>query len=309
MFYENQTKMSILSKPSDFKNFPFALKVDLKKNFSENLKNSNSFKQLSNVEILKQYESSARCAVFLSLFNVFPMLSNPMVLKKSDPGFNNSSITDASNNTLVYAITDAIRHPTLVVQVALNYIRDVFNSSMFIGIHWQYDKKDWINICKKPYAMKFCEQIWKIEPSHLIKMIRRKYKNEKVQLKKMIVYLAVPPSANDFKVKFYEELSTDAVFVKPKINITSYILNKYKLCLNTSDSTWLDTLPNFVSLCEMELMLQSSWFFFSTHSTWSNVVRLSREVQFQSFKKVNNSTKWTGNVGMLAVQENNETID
>ena len=134
-------------------------------------------------------------------------------------------------------------------------------------------------------------------------MIRRKYKNEKVQLKKIIVYLAVPPSANDFKAKFYEELSTDAVFVKPEINITSYILKKYKPCLNTSDSTWLDTLPNFVSLCEMELMAQSSWFFFSTHSTWSNMVRLSREVQFQSFKKLNNSTKWTGNVGMLAIQE------
>ena len=303
--------MSILSKPSDFKNFPFALKVNLKKNFSKNLNNSNSnsFKQLSNDKILKQYETSARCAVILSLFGAFPMLSHPKVLKKTDPGFNNSSIANASNNALVYAITDAIRHPTVVVQVALDYIRDVFNISTFIGIHWRYDKKYWISACKKPYAMKFCEQIWKIEPSHLIKMIRRKYKNEKVQLKKIIVYLAVPPSANDFKAKFYEELSTDAVFVKPEINITSYILKKYKPCLNTSDSTWLDTLPNFVSLCEMELMLQSSWFFFSTHSTWSNVVRLLRKVQFQSFKKLNNLTKWTGNVGRLAIQEKNKNID
>ena len=134
-FYENQTKMSILSKPSDLKNFPFALKVDLKKNFSENLKNSNSFKQLSNVEILKQYKSSARCAVFLSLFMAFPMLSNPMFLKESNP-FNNSSIADASNNTFVYAITYAIKHPTVVVQVTLDYIvmlSTVLCSLAFIG--------------------------------------------------------------------------------------------------------------------------------------------------------------------------------
>ena len=272
--------MTIFHKNSNYTELPFLpflAKINLNEKFPSQSNTSKLNMNLSSVELTRNYfRTSASCAIVTSLFRNIPAMTDAV-----PKPFVNLSIDDFANvpdHVLVYAITKAIRHPPCIVQASKDYIRDVLKGSKFIGIHWRFDKKDWAMHCSKTtqkYVKLICKNILNMEPAFAVKKLKLFHEKEMPEMKNILVYMAAPPSADELKTKFYDELSnSNGIFEKPSESLETYLQKRFKPCWK--QNVWIYSTADIFSLCEMELMIQSSWFLYSNPSTWSDVARLIR---------------------------------
>ena len=257
--------------------FPFFAKINLNENFSSQSITSKSNMNLSSVELIRNYfRTSASCAIVTSIFRNIPAMTD--AVRKPSVNMTISDFANVPDHVLIYGITKAIRHPPCIVQAAKDYIRDVLKGSKFIGIHWRFDEKDWAMRCSKStrnYVKLVCKNIVNMEPAFAVKKLKLFHEKKMPEMKNILVYMAAPSNATELKTKFYDELlNSNGIFEKPSESLESYLQKRFKPCWK--QNVWIHSTADIFSLCEMELMIQSSWFLYSNPSTWSNVARLIR---------------------------------
>ena len=274
--------MTILDKNlnyTDLPVLPFLPKIDLNKKISSQSITSKLNMNLFSVELIRNYfQTSASCAIVTSIFRNIPAMTD--AVPKPSVNMTISDFANVPDHVLIYPyrITKAVRHPPCIVQAAKDYIRDILKGSKFIGIHWRFDKKDWAMNCSKSthkYVKLICKNILNLEPAFAVKKLKLFHEKEMPEMKNILVYVAAPPSADELKTKFYDELSnSNGIFEKPSESLETYLQKRFKHCWK--QNVWIYSTADIFSLYEMELMIQSSWFLYSNPSTWSNVARLIR---------------------------------
>ena len=300
--------MRIFHPRSIYSEIPFPSKVRVEENYSipeiptlPNLNFSATFgHKFSNDEQLKTaFNTNASCAIALSIFrwiDITPSEQSAFPLKK------NVSLPLLSNDVLFSAVIDAIRHPPCVVNAASKYISEAFPKQKYIGVHWRYDREDFGSVCNESWAKYYCDNMYNIEPKTLALAILNAITSEKI--KKFIpIYIATPPQLESFADEVYEELEKlNKLLVKPTIKLKAFLSSNYNIC-------WKETgwkiMENIISLSEMEIMMKSTWFFFSPGSTWSETIRPFRTDTFENNTIVK---RFEANVFQLAVKEANEVL-
>ena len=226
------------------------------------------------------FNTTAPCAIYASVYNSIKI--KPIKDYAISMTSLNKTIQSISKEGLYSTITDAVRHPPCIVKAAKNYIRDVLNNRLYAALHWRYDTEDFIRIaCRNPqpvWSRTICADLKKIKPLHIAKAIVRAVQTNSVGVNLTIdvvpVYVAAPPTLKNFVDEVYAKLQQiDKRYIKPSSGIRLYLKSKYSLCWEKHQ--WKN-IEEIVSLTEMELMINSFWFFFSPGSTWSQNVRFYR---------------------------------
>ena len=100
------------------------------------------------------------------------------------------------------------------------------------------------------------------------------------------IYIAAPPSLYAFKENIYQELpklNFSKTITKPAANLTSFLQAMLgRQCWE--DAGW-KIIDEIKSLCEMEIMVHSTWFFYSDVSSWSSNIRPWCTTSLNSTKK------------------------
>ena len=270
------------------KDFPHVSVVDLKdKLLHQNLKavekrwkyRKIKFKFDMNA-VKKTYYSEAPCAILTYAFKFFPAMNLELFpINKTDTINYNSSLTNASDQILAYAITQALRRPPRIVNAVLRYVEEVLDRQKFIGVHWRYNHEDWAQFCKtrkdEIVLKNICKYSELIQPADVANSINKNFKTEILNNRNLTytvpVYIASPSDMVGFIEEVYDELAKlNANFIKPEMSFELFLNNNYKDCWTNEEES---KNAEIVSLAEMELMAQSFWFYFSASSTWSSNVR------------------------------------
>ena len=238
-------------------------------NLNSTRKRGKSF-SLNSDSLVSEYNTSAQCAIATT---VFGWIDIPQSAKIAIPLKPNMNYLNATDSELISAVIDAIRHPPCIVKVAEDYIRDILKSRKYIGLHWRYDQRDWMHIaCRNDTWKKTCEKISQTTPSHLAEVIASAIKEERnISKEQTPIYIATPPSLANFVDKVYGNISrNNKNFMKPKESVAMYLVKRHHKCWNANG--W--SIPEqIISLCEMEVMARSEWFFYSVKSSWSSNIR------------------------------------
>ena len=238
------------------------------------------------------YNTSLRCAVVTSVFGpvrVGLYKQSPLSLNQTEA----SHIETVPDNRLFSAVFDAIRRPPCITAAALDYVQKTLEHRKYIGVHWRYNKRDWLGQCDKKSTPKrrqeVCNNIRSIKPVHVAEAIiseMQKILNIGSVTETIIpIYIAVPPSLNAFKEGIYEELSRlnfSKAIKKPATNLTSFLRANYQQCWEDAGWKIFDEIESF---CEMEIMVHSTWFFYSDISSWSSNIRPWRTQSLNSTKR------------------------
>ena len=274
--FERETSMNIYQ-PKSISDISFPSKINVVQNRDipkiPTLPNLNFTSQFghnfpTDEHLKAAFNTTARCAIAVSLFKWIDVYPNEGVARSLTK---DASLSSIPNSVLYSAVIDSIRHPPCVVSSALEYINEAFSNRKYIGVHWRYDEKDFGRICKEPWAKAtfYCKNAFKIQPKVLAFAIYNATDTSTTD--SIPVYIASPPSLETFVNKVYEELEKlSEKLIKPSVKLTDFISAKYSSCWN--ENNWI-TKGNIFSLCEMEIMINSFWFFFSTGSTWSEMIR------------------------------------
>ena len=287
MQFEADTGMKILNPTRIYTNisFPSHLKLIDSEQSSKIpvLPNLNSTKRLGkrfsldSISLRTEYETEAQCAIAAAVYSWIWIPASANIASPLKPDKNQFN---ATNVETMSAIMDAIRHPPCIVKVAKDYIRDILKDQKYIALHWRFDREDWIRVlCKKqnlvyPALKVACPKVHNATAAHvahsLVQALEKEInmsKNAEIHTP-VPIYIASPPTLKQFRDEIYGNISKiNKNFVKPLESIMTYLTNQYKECWK--DNGWIN-LNEMFSLCEMELMIYSDWFFFSTWSTWSN---------------------------------------
>jgi len=268
--------MKIFHPNSIYKDIPFPAKVKIADTIKQqipeipvlpNLNFTAKFgNKFSNDDLITSaFNSNASCAIALDLFRWLDITPNQQA---AFPLKTNFSLTSGRSDVLFSATIDAIRHPPCIVNAASEYVQKVFSSQKYIGVHWRYDKDDFGKVvCKESWAKYYCDNMHKIQPKTVALAI---HNATDITKKSIPIYIASPPSLKVFVSKVYEELKQlNKNFVKPSLKLNDFLSSKYSNCW---EETGWTNIENIVSLCEMEIMIKSFWFFFSAGSTWSQMI-------------------------------------
>ena len=190
---------------------------------------------------------------------------------------------------------DSIQHPPCIVTAASAYVREVLQDKDFVGVHWRYNK-EWKRLCILNWLKSFCRNLDHIKPAHIAKGIANKLGTFVNMTRNIPVYIASPPSLKDFKNEVFNELQRfSKLFLKPPKTLLEFLSEKYKSCW---EETGWKVIEEIESLCEMEVMMRSSWFFYSAVSSWSENIRSWRSIPKNIFKQ-----KADANIVSLAFDE------
>ena len=299
--------MRIFHPKSIHREIPFPSKVQVEQNYNiseipmlPNLKFSAKFgHKFPNGEDLKTaFDTNASCAIALSIFkwiDVSPSKQSAFPLNQ------NVSLSSLSNNVLFSAVIDAIRHPPCVVKATSDYISEAFSNPKYIGVHWRYDK-DFGTLCKNSWAKYYCNNMHNIQPKTLAVAICNAITSEKIN-ESIPIYIATPPTLERFADEVYEELNKlNRLLIKPTIKLKAFLSSNYSICWK--ETGWKVT-ENIISLSEMEIMIKSTWFFFSSGSTWSEMIQPLRTDTFDNNTIVK---RFEADVFRLAVKAAHEAL-
>ena len=225
---------------------------------------------LDSDSFVSEYNTYAQCAIATGVFSWIPIPQNSLI---ATPLMPRKHHRNATNLELISAVTDAVRHPPCIVKVAESYIRDVLKNQKFVGFHWRYDQRDWIPIfCRKLEWKMKCEPIKQATASHLAQVIANDLEKELyIMTKETPIFISSPLSLANFVDEIYKNISKiNKNFIKPTESVEMYLTKRHQECWNTNG--WL--IPEgIISLCEMEVMIRSEWFFYSFRSSWSRNIR------------------------------------
>ena len=228
------------------------------------------------------YNTTVPCAIVTSIYqevNVFLPKNVPIALDKKFA----TNIEAVDDNVLFSGIVDVVQHPVSIVTAAEEYETKVLQGLDYVAVHWRYNKEDWMRVCVTPFpnwCKYICENVNDIKPVHVAKSIANK-----LQLvidwhnvtQSIPVYMAVPTSLNVFRNDVYKELENlNISFAKPAKRLENFLMENYQSCWN---QTGWHVVEEIVSLCEMEIMVHSTWFFYSPASTWSENIRPLRKTK------------------------------
>ena len=248
----------------------------------EYLKNLGN-KLTSNTTALRiLYNSTLSCAITSSIFQQIEIKRHLQSLLPLD----NKAALDIDavpDNRLFSAVFDAVGIPPCIKAAAFSYIQHALKYKKYAAVHWRYNAKDWIkqscNGFKKklPWYKSVCDSLDKIKPVHIAQAIafelKRMLEINSVAQKVIPIYIAVPFALETFRNNVYDELmilNHSKTFMKPSENLTIFLYDNYHQCWEENE--WNVT-EEIESLCEMEIMAQSTWFFYSVSSSWSANVR------------------------------------
>ena len=287
--FEADTRMKILHPSRIDKSIPFPSRLKTTGNnvyeipALPNSKSKKILQQESRIDvdnITTEYSTTAKCAVAATVFRVLDM---PNSYKMAIPLKENKNHFDATNQELIFATLDAIRHPPCIIEAAKDYIRDVLNNQKYVAFHWRYEPTDWYpHHCGRPrIRVRWEEECVKLnkfgKPDHLAKVITQAIEkelnisNDVVNQTPIPIYIAMPTKIEKFRDDVYENiLAINKNFIKPTEHIETYLTKQYEQCWK--ETGWIN-LEEMFSLCEMEIMILSEWFIFSPGSTWSANVR------------------------------------
>ena len=298
--FEKDTEMSLMHPKRVFQNisFPSKLRIAQSKEESEIpvLPSQNStikFNQRvsSDKTILHHaFDTSAQCVIALSAYNWLNIKTQAGLAMSVNEVDLNASIPELSNEVLYSIIMNNVRHPPCIVAAALLYVHEVLGDRKYVGLHWRYDKKDWLGLCKNNASWtKFvCDNIYNIKPINVARTIAQEIYNE-LQVSNeasasLPVYIAAPPGEEDFVNDVYKELENlNKSFTRPSMSIERFLTSRYGDCWQKHGWT---NIPDIISLSEMEVMKNSFWFFHSPGSSWSRNVR-----PFRSYIDTNGKVK------------------
>ena len=249
------------------------------------------------------FNTTAPCAIVTTIFQeVDVSLSTPVTIALEKKLAANIEAVD--DNVLFSSIKDVVQHPVSIVTAAEEYETKVLQGFDYVAVHWRYNEEDWMKVCATPspnWSKYICENVNKIKPVHVAKSIANKLQSV-IDLHNVTqsipVYIAVPTSLDDFRNNVYKELENlDISLSKPLRSLENFLVENYQSCW--SQTGW-NVVEEIVSLCEMEIMVHSTWFFYSPASTWSKSIRPLRKTK--SLKR-----KFEANVFSLAVLEANRS--
>ena len=230
------------------------------------------------------FNTSAPCTIVTSIFRGIDIN-----LSKNAPyplELDSAANIDAVDHSVLYSgIVDSVQHPPCIITAASAYVKEVLQDKDFVGVHWRYDK-DWDRVCVKPFPSwcKFiCDHLDYIKPGHVARGIANTLKTADNLTGSIPVYIAAPPSMNDFKNEVYSELyKLNERFIKPAKKLKAFLSEKYETCWRETGWEQIEELRSF---CEMEIMVRSSWFFHSAGSTWSENIRPLRVTSEKSLER------------------------
>ena len=245
------------------------------------------------------YNTTVPCAIVTSIFqevNVFLPNNVPIALDEKLA----TNIEAVDDNVLFSGIVDVVQHPASIVTAAEEYETKVLQGLDYVAVHWRYDKEDWLKFCVIPFpnwCKYICENVNDIKPVHVAKSIANKLQpviDLHTVTQSIPVYIAVPTSLTVFRDDVYRELENlNISLAKPSKRLKNFLMENYQSCWN---QTGWQVVEEIVSLCEMEIMVHSTWFFYSPASTWSENIRPLRKTK--SLQR-----KFEANVFDLAVAE------
>ena len=249
------------------------------------------------------YNTTAPCAIVTSIFqDIDVSLSTPVTIALDKKLAANIEAVD--DNVLFSSIRDVVHHPASIVTAAEEYETKVLQGFDYVAVHWRYNEEDWMKVCATPFpnwSKYVCENVNNIEPVHVAKSIAHKLQSVidwHNVTQSIPVYMAVPTSLDDFRNNVYKELENLNISLsKPLRSLENFLVENYQSCW--SQTGW-HVVEEIVSLCEMEIMVHSTWFFYSPASSWSEHIRPLRKTK--SLQR-----KFEANVFDLAVSEANRS--
>ena len=228
------------------------------------------------------YNTTAPCAIVTSIFQeVDVSLSTPVTIALDKKLATN--IEKVDGNILFSGIVDVVQHPASIVAAAEEYETKVLLGLDYVAVHWRFDEEDWMRLCVTPFpnwCKYICENVHDIKPVHVAKSIANKLQPV-IDLHNVTqsipVYIAVPTTLDIFRNDIYKELENISLsFAKPAKSLKNFLVENYQFCWN---QTGWHVVEEIVSLCEMEIMVHSTWFFYSPASTWSENIRPLRKTK------------------------------
>ena len=310
--YEATTKMNVMN-PKRKLHLPFASTLHLTgtKRIPEipSFPGANSSFKLGHklpsdgASLKAMFNTTAPCAIVTTIFREIDVsLAKPVTIALEKKLAANIEAVD--DNVLFSGIRNVVHHPASIVTAAEEYKTKVLQDLDYVAVHWRYDKEDWMRGCGTPFrnwCKYICENVNNIKPVHVAKSIANKLQSA-IDLHNVTqsipVYIAVPTSLDDFRNNVYDELhKIYQSFVKPAKSLENFLMENYQSCWN---QTGWHVVEEIVSLCEMEIMVHSTWFFYSPASTWSDNIRPLRKTK--SLQR-----KFEANVFGLAVSEANRS--
>ena len=231
---------------------------------------------------LTAFHTSAQCVIALSAFDWFNIWPQFALATSMDKIGTKTSISKLPKKLLHSIIVNNVRHPPCIVSAALQYVEEVLKNHIYVGLHWRYDKQDWLRSCpgKTAAQSKFiCKNIDNITPQLVAKVVfaavKSRYKDVGGKTS-LPIYIAAPPDAKVFVNNVYEELENlNKSFTRPFMSLEMFLRNKHETCWQKNKWT---NVPNLISQTEIEIMKNSFCFFYSERSTWSGTVRRFRIV-------------------------------
>ncbi|CAK8693089.1 unnamed protein product [Clavelina lepadiformis] len=228
----------------------------------------------------KIYHTSAPCAFHASTFSSIAItykdgLALPLKGSSIDP----EKIPD---QRLYSAVVEAIQSPPIIKMAAEAYIKTVLRGEKYVAAHWRYDYVDWKRNGSRANKQDIVQVVEKATAPDLAKGIINSTPIE--TNRGVFVYLAMPPSLNQFKEDVYGNLTTlNPLFKKPPISVESFLQGKVEKCWTINN--W-SNIGEVYSQIENQIALKSERFLFSISSTWSGNVRPFRQQQSASGKKL-----------------------
>ena len=297
--FEEESKMLVLHPEHIFHNVSFPRKIQLKSHNNALelpvLPNQNSSLKLgkkipTDRKIINAaFGTSAQCVIALSIFNWISINPWSYAAVSANETLQNVSILNMTANVLYSVIANNIQHPPGVVQAAAMYATEVIAAPEYIGIHWRYDKKDWMKLCKNPAAWTefICENLKTIKPHHVAKAVAEAVFDDLKAFNRTFaslpVYIATPPGEQDFANEVYDEFEKlNISYFRPSKSLEAFLTDRYSACWQ--ENGWTN-IANLLSLSEMEIMKNSFWYFYSSGSTWSGYVRRLRFVSDPNGKR------------------------
>jgi len=215
------------------------------------------------------FNTSAPCVFYLSSFEGLDIVP--------ENNFNpaNAAITQppsALNDRMLYSyILDAAQKPLCIKDAARQYIRAAFRDHSYIGVHWRYNKEDWMEFyCGRSDMKNMCETIKSITVEDVAKAVL-----EHVPMTLDRIYISSPQSEAEFTRELLQLLRHR--FSAPSLNLNSFLLETFQPCWIKAG--WVSA-GDIISFAEMEVMQHSEMFFYSAGSTWSENTELYRKLQF-----------------------------
>ena len=208
--------------------------------------------------ILELFDSNNTCAIFLG----YPGCLDKRNLRRVPKlPFDYRRLT---GEELFSSVFDAVKQPVCVRDAAKAFVENMFSGEKFVAIHWRFDLNDWGRLKEiKPSTI---ENLKAFNASDVATGVRTALRSLAVSYEN--VFIAAIPTTRPFAVDFGRLLG----FNRTVVNSEEFVREKYKNDLE--EHGW--HFEDFASMVDQELCERSAVFFFSIHSTWSEIVRLTR---------------------------------